>query len=145
VAILVLASLALSLAACTSADDPNESNAAIISAMDILDKAGLHVIDDSLNKEGKVPADARTKALHLQTVVLLTKWPKEFSGQAKTLAKIFGDLAKSLDGDSQDVKKAGEDAKKAHDAAHDFSRDVWAHLQSEAGITSADATDDHGK
>jgi hypothetical protein len=133
--LLLPVALAAGLVACGE-DDAGEEAAAVISAITLIDKAGLHDFDTALSNDGKVPPTARTTAIQLQTVTLLTEWPDKLGGRAKALAAIFGDFARSLDGDSPDVKAAGAAAKKAHDAAHDFSHDVWAYLQAEAGVAS---------
>ena len=133
--------LALGLAACSDDDNAN-SNAEVVSAINIIDKAGLHDIDDSITAKQTIPATARTTALHLQTVTLLTDWPKDLKDPAKKLAATFGDLAAALDGDKPDLAKAGTAAHDAHEASHDFSHAVWDALQKEAGVKTAPAPAD---
>ena len=106
--------------------------AVLAASIDYLDRAGLHDIDNSINANATVPANARTVALHAQDVVVLTKWPTEVQDQATRLAAIFGDLATALDSDKPDTKAAGNAAKKAHEAEHDFSRAVWEYLSKQA-------------
>jgi len=149
VAIASIALLAVALSACgdDSKDDTANSksaqNADAISAIDIIDKAGLHDIDTSISTDGKVPATAQTTATHLQAVALLTDWPtQQLKDDAKKLADVFGTLADSLNSSTPDLKKAGEAAHNAHEAQHDFSKEVWTYLQGEAGIKAgATATD----
>ena len=129
----VLFAIALGLVAWSDSENAR-GDIAVVSTISLIDKAGLHTFDEALNKDGKIPATARTTALQLQTATLLTEWPNEFTSKSKALATILGDFAKSLEGENPDVKKAGEAAKKAHDAAHDFTHEVWAHLYEEAGV-----------
>jgi hypothetical protein len=132
--------LAASLfAACSDDDDAEGSGAAgstldVVSAIDFIDGAGLHGIDVSINEEDEIPASAASTARKVQAVTLLAAWPADLQGAATTLAGIFGTLAEALEAEEPDMAAAGEAAKNAHDAQHDFSHDVWAYLQEEAGI-----------
>lgn len=128
--------LAVGLAACGD-DDEGSAHADIVGAITFIDKAGLHDIDDSIATKQTIPPTARTTALHLQTVTLLTDWPKDLKGPATKLATTFGQLAAALDGDKPDLAKAGSAAHETHEAAHDFSQAVWANLQKEAGLKAA--------
>ncbi len=120
-------------AACGS-DDGGSPEAEVISAINILDNAGLHGIDESINEDEEIPANARTVALHLQAVVELTSWPAAVEDEADELAQTFADLAAALDGENPDMARAGELATQAHDDEHDFSHDTWSWLQEKAGI-----------
>ncbi len=125
--------------ACGDDDAPDAGHTphdhpAVISAISILDKAGLHDIATAINEKSEIPATARATAQKLQAVVALTPWPAEFATGAKALETAFADMAKALDGEKPDTKVAGAAAEKAHDLEHDFSDRVWAHLKAEAGI-----------
>lgn len=131
--------LAIPLAAACGGDDgdahASEANtSAVVSAVTFLDGLGLHAIDDSINKDQKVPADARAKALKAQAVAKTTPWPAELKPKADALAAIFGEMAAALEGDSPDLAKAGAAAKKAHDAEHEFADAAWAWVFEQAGI-----------
>jgi hypothetical protein len=123
-------------------DAGKEDLAGVISAITIMDNAGLHDIDESIRSKQTVPPTARTTALKMQAVTKLTDWPEEFKADAETLAAAFAALAAALDSDKPDLAKAGAAAKRAHDVQHDFSGKVWAHLESEAGIAGAEAPHD---
>ena len=108
----VLAAAALFPSACGDDDDlaasiAVSSNAEITAPLDFLDEAGLHDIETSINNKGEIPATARTVAIRTQAVVLVTVWPKGLQAGATKLAGIFGDMAKSLDGEKPNVKVAG--------------------------------------
>ena len=121
--------------ACAGEDaDANGGDLAVLNAIDTLDKAGLHDIDESINRARAVPATARTAALKMRTVVELTEWPNDLEDAAEKLSAALDDLAKSLEGDNPDKAKAGAAAKNAHDVEHDFSGEVWEYLYKEAGI-----------
>lgn len=133
---------AFAFAACGDDDDHGDESAGAIAAITYMDAAGLHTIDQSINTDKTIPPTARSTALKLQTVALLTEWPSDVSGDANTLAGVLGDLAAALDGDNPDLARAGAAATKAHDAEHEFSDKVWTHLRSEAGVAGGDTHDD---
>ena len=110
----------------------------IASALDFIDKAGLHGIDEAINEKKEVPAAARTTALHLQAVTKVTDWPgdNDLDERGEALARTFGELAAALEADQPDLAQAGQLAAKAHDDAHDFSHDAWEWLMDEAEIDS---------
>lgn len=142
-ALLALAGALLFVACGDDDDDDNGTghaavdNDAVLNAVLFLSGAGLHDIDDAINDDKTIPANARTVAQRAQTVTLLTTWPEDLQASATALAAIFGEMAAALDGENPDLVVAGAAAKKAHDAEHDFSADVWAHLHAAAGIEGA--------
>jgi hypothetical protein len=135
--IALAALVALGAAACGDDDGGGSQHAEAISAITILDKAGLHDIDEAINEDKEVPPTARTTALHMQALVNLTDWPGDFDDDARALEKTFADLAASLDSDNPDLGKAGTLAKQAHDQEHELSHNLWAWLQDEAGIEAS--------
>lgn len=137
VALTAVAGGALLVATACSSDDGGSGNAEVINAVNIIENAGLHTIDESVNNEKTIPADARTTALKLQAVVELTEWPSELEDKAENLVKTFAAMVTALDGDNPDMVKAGEAAKAGHEVGHDFAGDVWSHLYEEAGIEGA--------
>lgn len=109
-------------------------NAEVINAINLMDKAGLHDIYESISNDKEIPPAALTTARQLRAVVALTEWPDALQSQADALEKIFEEFATVLAADTPDLTEAAEASEKAHDAEHDFSQDVWAHLYEEAGI-----------
>ena len=142
-ALSALALAAVAFAACGSGTSDATKNEAAISTINIIDKAGLHDLDTAINKDGNVPATARTTALHLQIAALLTEWPtKQMKDDAKKLADSLGALADALNSATPDLKKAGAAATDVHEKSHDFSKEVWDYLDGKAGM-KADGTADH--
>lgn len=122
-------------ASCGDDDGGSGGDAEVLIAINILDKAGLHGIDEAINKDRQIPSNARTTALQLQAITNLTEWPTDdLESQAEALARIFAELAAAVDGENPDLAKAGEAATKAHDAEHDFSHDVWEYLYEKGGV-----------
>lgn len=115
--------------------DPSVSNAAAISAINILDNAGLHGFDTSL-AAGTVPPTAQTTAEHLQAILLLTPWPNDatIKADAQGLATKLGLMASLLNTDKPDMAKASAAAHDAHEGEHEFSSAVWKYLETQAGV-----------
>jgi hypothetical protein len=138
-AVALLAALGLVAAACgddgaAEATKQNET----INAIYIMDGAGLHGLDESINDQRTVPANAANTYRRLQAVALLTEWPtSELEEKAETLAGVFEQAAASVDTDNPDLAKAGPLASQAHDGEHDFSAEVWEYLLREAGVAGA--------
>ena len=131
-------------AACSDGGDSDASrDAQVLNAINILDKAGLHEIDESIKDKKEIPANARTTAQQLQAVTAITEWPDDLQSQADALAKIFEELAAALDGDNPDMAKAADASRKAHDGQHDFSHEVWKHLYEQGGVNTGAAGDGH--
>lgn len=131
-------------AGCNSSGDSEASrDAAVLNAINILDKAGLHDMDTGINEDKEIPANARTTAQQLQAVTNITEWPDGLESRADALAAIFAELAAAVDGDNPDIAKAGEAAKKAHDAQHDFSHDVWEYLYEQGDVSTGAAGGGH--
>lgn len=133
-----VAALALATFAACGSDDAGNDDAAL-NAINILDSAGLHGIDDSINAKKEIPASARTTALKLQALTKLASWPSDLEDEAQDLETIFAEMAAALDRDNPDLAKAGAAAAKAHDAEHEFSEKVWTHLYEEADIEAEEA------
>lgn len=131
---------AVLLASCSGDDDDDQGNGGtsatqgVLQAILFLDGAGLHGIDDAINEDGEIPADAVTVARKAEAVTRLTDWPSDLERSADALARIFADMAATLDSETPDMDAAGQVATQAHDAQHDFSHDVWQHLYAEAGV-----------
>jgi hypothetical protein len=133
-AISALALAGVALSACGSETSAASKNAAALSAVDMIDKAGLHEMDTAI-RAGNVPATARITALHLQTAVLVTDWPtKQMKDDAKKLAAACGTLAVATDSATPDMKVVAAASMDVHEKFHDFSKEVWDYLQLKAGV-----------
>jgi len=135
VAALILLSAGLFVACDDDDGGASASGSAIevLSALEFLDNAGFHDIDDSING-GEIPATAANTVRRAQAVVELASWPDELEEQAAALGTILADFATELEKESPDVAATGELATRTHDGAHEFSSAAWAYLQDEAGI-----------
>jgi hypothetical protein len=138
---LVAVLMALVIAGCGS--DSSNSNAEVASAISILDGAGMHEIDESVNSKKEIPPTAQNTALHMQTVLLVTGWPGDLKEPAKKMAALLGTMASTLDTPQPDMAKVGPAVKAAHDAWHDFSVLVWDYLAGKAGLEHSTAVHAH--
>lgn len=121
----------------STAAETAAKNAAAISAVNILDNAGLHQFDVTL-AAGTVPPTAQVTAERMQTVLLLTDWPSAaLKGDAQQLATKLAAMATALNTDSPNLKVAGAAAHDAHDTEHLFSTAVWNYLEGQAGVRKA--------
>lgn len=151
-ALASVSALALVASACgdddaDASDDTGASGSASsvtsqMFAIQFIDTAGLHGIDEAINDEKTVPATARTSVLKSAAVLRNTEWPEELSAPADALANTMVEFAEVLNADPVDMAKAGEMAAKVHDDAHDLSHDAWAHFYEEAGVDTGE--DSHG-
>ncbi len=129
---LALLGLGFVLGACGGSGS-SPSDATTISALNILDSGGVHEIDASI-QQGTIPPTAQTTATRLQTVTLLTAWPKELKAQAVKLAALLGTLASTLDTDMPDMDKVKDASGYAHAGWHEFSTQAWSYLETRAGL-----------
>jgi len=141
-ALALLSGAVLLVSSACSDGDGSSGDAEVINGINILDNAGLHGIDESINTDKTIPPTARTTAQKLQAVTELTEWPDDLQDDGDALVVVFKDLAAALEGDKPDMTKAGEAAKKAHEAEHDFSHEVWEHLYGKAGIETGSESHD---
>lgn len=129
---LVLLCLGLVAGACGgSGSSPSDSTT--LAALNILDNSGLHEIDAAI-QQGTIPPTAQTTATHLQTVALITPWPKELKSQAVKLAEYLGTLALVLNADTPDMNQVKDASSYAHAGWHEFSIQAWNYLSSRAGL-----------
>ena len=73
----VALAVAAGLFAAACSDDSESDSSAMISGISILDAAGFHGIDETINDDRDIPADAATVARKAQTIVNLTEWPED--------------------------------------------------------------------
>ena len=138
----ILGIAAMASVGCGS-DKDSSSDGAVLNAITVIDKAGLHDLNTQIETSKTIPSNASTTYQQLQTVTLLTEWPtSDLKTKGKELAAIFGEAAAEVDGTNPDMAKAAAASKKAHDGYHEFSHDVWNYLYGKAGIKGAG--DAHG-
>lgn len=106
--------------------------AAVISAVQVVDGAGLHAMEDAL-KAGDLKAGYLGAARRTRLTVAATTWPAELQAGARELAHDLENLQRALE--IEDVAAAAEAATAAHDSGHDLSSAVYTWLAKEAGTT----------
>lgn len=129
---MVFLSLAVVMGGCGGSGS-TASDATTMTAVNILDNSGMHEIDAAI-QQGSIPPTAQTAATHMQTVALLTPWPKELKSQAVKLAAYLGNLASVLNSDTPDMNKVKDASSYAHAGWHEFSIAAWSYLSDKAGV-----------
>ena len=89
------------------------------SALDTLDSAGLHDIDEAANANGTVDAGASGPVARALLAVGTATWTEEFAEGATETAAALRELATALE--SADPAVVGPAAATAHEVAHEFS------------------------
>ena len=105
---------------------------AMRSALDTLDGAGLHAIDEAANEEGTVDAGASGGVSRAIMAVAATTWPDELQATAGELVATLQELHEALD--TADAAVVGPAATAAHDAQHDFSEEARTYISEAVGL-----------
>lgn len=88
----------------------------------LLDTAGLHAMDDRINRTGVIEAGDAGVVKRINTVLWATAWPEELQTQVDLLKDTLSSYAEALAND--DLEKAKPLATQAHELQHDLSHAV---------------------
>ena len=105
---------------------------AMRSALDTLDGAGLHAIDEAANEEDTVDAGAAGGVARAIQAVAATEWPDELQPAADELLATLQELHETLE--SADAAVVGPPAATAHEQQHGFSEEARNHVAEAAGL-----------
>jgi hypothetical protein len=105
---------------------------AVLNAVNILDTAGLHDIDEGANENNEIVPGAAGPVTRAYLAVETTEWPEELQPQADQVAADLLALLEALE--SEDLTAVAEAAATAHDSGHEFSEAVQNHLREAAGL-----------
>lgn len=125
-----------SVAATGQASTPASLAPAVISAINLLDNAGLHDFNTQIDA-GTVPPTAQTVVTKLVAVMKLTPWPDALKTQADNMTTAFETYVTQLNTDTPDMSALDTAATNAHEGEHDFSHDVWNWLYAQAGVNTS--------
>lgn len=140
----------IAFAACGDDDDDDEPSAAsttapeatddsavaanLVAALAVIDGAGLHSIDETLNAEGGViDPQWLGRVDHARIAVAAVDWPEALQQRADDVVAALGVLLVALDAD--DAAGAAEPAALAHQAWHGFSEVGWRTVAEMAGVS----------
>jgi hypothetical protein len=120
----------------TAGDEHTEDVAAgfeVALAQYVMDSAGFHGMDETLNETKTVDPGYRSVVLRVRKVVLQTAWPTELADQATAFAETLEAFAEALEAD--DGEQSATLATEAHEVQHDFSAaiDGWLGVGDEHG------------
>ncbi len=102
------------------------------SALDTLDSAGLHGIDEGANENNEVDAGASGGVGRALMAVASTTWPAELQEGADETQAALEELATALE--SADPALVGPPAATAHEVAHEFSEAARNHIAEAVGL-----------
>ena len=105
----------------------------VMTAVYLLDTAGLHDLDVRLNEEGTIEPGDAGRVARVSRLLAAVAWPEPLATEIVTLTTALADLTSALEND--DLETAAPLATLVHDVQHDFSHGVehWA----EAAVTLA--------
>ncbi len=105
---------------------------AVTTALYMMDTAGFHGIDESLNTGDAInPVYART-IQRVARLVSVTPWPAELANQATTLLGTLNEFSAALSND--DAEAAKPLATLAHDQEHELSHAASEWINAQLGI-----------
>jgi hypothetical protein len=105
---------------------------ALINAVNILDTAGLHDIDEGANENNEIVPGAAGPVTRAYLAIETTEWPEELQPQADQVAADLLALLEALE--SEDLTAVAEAAATAHESAHEFSEAAQNHVREAAGL-----------
>lgn len=113
------------LAATHAANHAADTNQ-VVTAVYLLDNAGLHDLDVRLNEEGTIEPGDAGRVARVSRLLAAVAWPEPLATEIVTLTTALADLSTALEND--DLDAAAPLATLVHEVQHDFSHAVehWA-------------------
>jgi hypothetical protein len=105
---------------------------AVLNAVDILDSAALHEIDEEANENDTIVAGAAGAVTRAYIAVESTEWPAELQPGADEMAAALLALLEALE--AEDLTAVAEAGATAHEVQHGFSEDVQNYIREQAGL-----------
>jgi hypothetical protein len=105
---------------------------AMRTALDTLDNAGLHAIDEGANDEGTIVSGAAGGVSRAIQAMAATDWPDDLQADADALLATLQELHEALE--SEDPAVVGPPASEAHEAQHSFSDAARSHIAEAVGL-----------
>jgi hypothetical protein len=105
---------------------------AVLNAVNILDTAGLHEVDEEANDNNTIVEGAAGPITRAYIALESTEWPADLQPAADELAATLLELLEALE--AEDLTGVAEAGAAAHEAQHGFSEDVQNYLREAAGL-----------
>jgi hypothetical protein len=102
--------------------EPAAGSFDVVVAQYVMDSAGFHGMDETLNETKTVDPGYRSVVLRVRKVVVQTAWPEDLADQSAAFAETLEEFAAALEAD--DGEEAATLAAEAHTAQHDLSRAI---------------------
>jgi hypothetical protein len=105
---------------------------AVLNAVNILDTAGIHDIDEGANDRNEIVEGAAGPVTRAYIAVAGTEWPADLQPGADEVEAALLELLEALE--AEDLTAVAEAGAAAHEAQHGFSEDVQNYLREAAGL-----------
>lgn len=109
---------------------------AVTMATYLMDTAGFHGMDETINGEGTIPATYAATVNRVRRVLSVTPWSPELAEQATAFQATLAEFAAVLESD--DVEAAKPLATRVHEEQHDFSHAIEAWANAQMGMQGED-------
>ena len=120
------------------ATDPNvavssaDSLFAVTMATYLIDTAGFHAMDETINGEGTIPSTYVATVNRVVRLLSVTPWSPELAEQATAFRAALAEFSAVLE--SQDIEAAKPLATRVHEEQHDFSHAIEAWVNAQMGM-----------
>jgi hypothetical protein len=104
------------------AEEPATEAANVAVAQFIMDTAGFHGMEETLNESGEIDPGYLGTVSRVRKVVANTQWPEPLAPEAASFVAVLAEYAEVLEADDPDA--AASLSAEAHEAQHDFSHNV---------------------
>lgn len=105
---------------------------AVTTATYLMDTAGFHGMDETINAEGTIPSTYAATVNRVAQVLSVTPWSPELAEQATAFRATLAEFAAVLE--SEDVEAAKPLATRVHEEQHDFSHAIEAWVNAKMGM-----------
>jgi hypothetical protein len=106
----------------TEAEEHTTEAANVAVAQFIMDTAGFHGMEETLNESGEIDPAYLGAVTRTQKVLANTHWPEPLADQAESFVTLLSEYAEALEAD--DAEAATPLSAEVHEAQHDFSHSV---------------------
>jgi hypothetical protein len=106
----------------TEAEEHTTEAANVAVAQFIMDTAGFHGMEETLNESGEIDPAYLGAVTRAQKVLANTHWPEPLAEQAGSFVTLLSEYAEALEAD--DAEAATRLSSEIHEAQHDFSHAV---------------------
>lgn len=115
-----------------AATSSQEQVFAVTMALNVMDTAGLHGMDENLNAGEEIDPGYAGTIQRLSRITSVTPWPEDLTDQAMALRDLFNQFEEALAND--DATAAAPLATQVHEAEHELSHEAGAWINAQLGV-----------